>query len=146
MKVTDNIQSSLRKHPLNLRPHKFQVTQSVPKKFTSVVRTVDFMICSLSTAYIFDKNLREVVAKNKIIWQNYSDQLANKDTLEKLRKEKFDIAYAHIYDFCPMIMIEHLKIPTWIWMSSGLLLEPQAYYLGVPTPVSYVPGERIHSH
>ncbi len=67
-------------------------------------------------------------------------QISNKKLLDHLSAEKFDIAIVHTYDFCPLGMVRHLKIPTHIWMSSGVLYDYLAWYSGVPTPGSYVPN------
>lgn len=60
--------------------------------------------------------------------------------LKQLENEKYDLAISHMYDFCPMGIIHAIKIPTYIWMAAGNLLDTMAYTLGVPNPPSFVPG------
>lgn len=64
-------------------------------------------------------------------------QLENEKLLEELKAGKFDIAIGHMYDLCWMGLIHVVQIPTYIWMSSGVLLDYMANYLGVPMPPSY---------
>lgn len=64
-------------------------------------------------------------------------QLENKKLLEELKEGNFDIAIGHMYDLCWMGLIRVVEIPTYIWMSSGVLVDYMANYLGVPTPPSY---------
>uniref|UniRef100_A0A0N4ZAL4 glucuronosyltransferase n=1 Tax=Parastrongyloides trichosuri TaxID=131310 RepID=A0A0N4ZAL4_PARTI len=65
--------------------------------------------------------------------------ISNKEFMDFMVNEKFDIAFSHMYEYCPIGIIHHAKIPSWIWMSSGALVDHMAYDLGVPLPSSYVP-------
>uniref|UniRef100_A0AC35UE02 Glucuronosyltransferase n=1 Tax=Rhabditophanes sp. KR3021 TaxID=114890 RepID=A0AC35UE02_9BILA len=65
--------------------------------------------------------------------------LQNKQFLAWLSDQKFDLAVAHMYEYCPIGLIHHAKIPTWIWMNSGALMDYIAYDMGIPVPSSYVP-------
>lgn len=67
-------------------------------------------------------------------------QLADKNLLKTLKAENFDLAISHMYDLCPMGIIKALEIPTYIWMSSGVLLDNMASAIGATTPISYVPS------
>jgi glucuronosyltransferase len=61
-----------------------------------------------------------------------------------LREEKFDLAFSHMYDLCVIGIIHHVRIPTWIWLNSGALMDPVAVALGVPSPPSYVPRKHFN--
>uniref|UniRef100_A0A0K0E2X9 glucuronosyltransferase n=1 Tax=Strongyloides stercoralis TaxID=6248 RepID=A0A0K0E2X9_STRER len=65
--------------------------------------------------------------------------ITNKNFINFVINEKFDIAFAHMYDYCTIGIIHYTKIPTWIWMSSGAIVDHMALDLGVPLPTSYVP-------
>ncbi|GMS86610.1 hypothetical protein PENTCL1PPCAC_8785, partial [Pristionchus entomophagus] len=48
-----------------------------------------------------------------------------------------DIAFTHMYHLCPIGIIHKTKIPTWIWLNSGALMDSVASLMGVPVPPSY---------
>lgn len=56
----------------------------------------------------------------------FSAQVLNKEVMAKLKAEKFDLAFAHMYDMCPFGLIHMLEIPTTIWMSSSVMVEHMA--------------------
>ncbi|CAB3403096.1 unnamed protein product [Caenorhabditis bovis] len=72
--------------------------------------------------------------------------LRNKEFLKWLESEKFDIAFAYIYSTCPVGIIHHAKIPTWIWLNSGGLMDYVANTIGVPIIPSYVPPMMMEAH
>ncbi|VDP26916.1 unnamed protein product [Soboliphyme baturini] len=51
---------------------------------------------------------------------------------------KADVAVVHMIDMCWMGIVEHLGIRHRIWMSTGFLIDPIAWYSQTPTPTSYV--------
>ena len=63
--------------------------------------------------------------------------------IQKLIDAKFDLAFAHMGDYCPIGLIHHAKIPTWIWFNSAPVFDIVAYDLGLPSPPSYVPCKTI---
>ncbi|KAK6751119.1 hypothetical protein RB195_002848 [Necator americanus] len=65
--------------------------------------------------------------------------LKNKQFLEWLEAEKFDIAFAHMFDVCTVGLVHTAKIPSWIWLNSGSIMDYVAYAVGVPIIPSYVP-------
>ncbi|KAI1731456.1 UDP-glucoronosyl and UDP-glucosyl transferase domain-containing protein [Ditylenchus destructor] len=67
------------------------------------------------------------------------DLLQNKEFIEWLRRERFDLAFTHMFEACPIGLIHHVKIPSWVWLNSGPLLDFVASSVGVPLPPSYVP-------
>lgn len=68
----------------------------------------------------------------------------DKEFLKKLKEAKFDIAFTHVYDYCPVGIIYYAKIPTWIWLNGAQLVEFIADLVGVPSPPSYVPRKCTH--
>lgn len=68
------------------------------------------------------------------------EQINDANLMKQLKDAKFDLAIAHMYDFCPMGMIKALEIPTYVWMSSGSFLDYMAWAVGAPSPASYVPN------
>ncbi|XGW27032.1 hypothetical protein V3C99_007540 [Haemonchus contortus] len=69
----------------------------------------------------------------------------NKKFMKWLTDEKFDIAFAHMYHTCPIALIHAAKIPTWIWLLSGQLIDTVGTLVGVPTYPSYVPPLMMES-
>ncbi|CAJ0602832.1 unnamed protein product [Cylicocyclus nassatus] len=62
----------------------------------------------------------------------------NKKFMQWLSDEKFDVAFAHTYHSCPIGLIHAAKIPSWVWLNSGQLMDFVARTVGVPTYASYV--------
>ncbi|KJH45031.1 UDP-glucoronosyl and UDP-glucosyl transferase [Dictyocaulus viviparus] len=69
---------------------------------------------------------------------NTCQVLEDKEFLEWLQNQHFDLAFAHMYDVCPIGLIHYAKIPSWIWLNSGTLMDFVAHYMGVPKIPSYV--------
>uniref|UniRef100_A0A0K0DMZ8 UDP-glucuronosyltransferase n=1 Tax=Angiostrongylus cantonensis TaxID=6313 RepID=A0A0K0DMZ8_ANGCA len=69
----------------------------------------------------------------------------NKEFLNWLMLQEFDLAFTHVFDVCPIGLVHYAKIPSWIWLSSGGLLDIIAHYMGVPTLPSYVPPMLMES-
>uniref|UniRef100_A0A1I7YQ59 glucuronosyltransferase n=1 Tax=Steinernema glaseri TaxID=37863 RepID=A0A1I7YQ59_9BILA len=67
----------------------------------------------------------------------------NNEFLKRLTDARFDVAFAHMYDFCPIGLIHYAKIPTWIWLNSGVLNDLVAHDVGVHSPSSYVPAMMV---
>ncbi|KAF8371102.1 hypothetical protein PRIPAC_77531, partial [Pristionchus pacificus] len=63
--------------------------------------------------------------------------IKNKEFLSHIEESKYDIAFTHMYNFCPIGIIHHTKIPTWVWLISGALMDQAAELMGVPVPPSY---------
>uniref|UniRef100_A0A0R3PQD4 UDP-glucuronosyltransferase n=1 Tax=Angiostrongylus costaricensis TaxID=334426 RepID=A0A0R3PQD4_ANGCS len=47
-----------------------------------------------------------------------SEVVENKEFLNWLLLQKFDLAFTHIFDVCPIGLVHYAKIPSWIWLSS----------------------------
>ncbi|EPB65806.1 hypothetical protein ANCCEY_15121, partial [Ancylostoma ceylanicum] len=67
--------------------------------------------------------------------------LQNKEFMQWLTDQKFDLAFVHMYHTCPIGLVHASKIPSWIWLNSGQLMDNVANAIGVPTPPSYVPRD-----
>ncbi|TKR70364.1 hypothetical protein L596_022401 [Steinernema carpocapsae] len=65
--------------------------------------------------------------------------VTNQDFMTRLKDAKFDLAFTHMYEYCPIGLIHYAKIPAWVWLNSGALMDIVAYDIGVPSPPSYVP-------
>ncbi|CAI4226857.1 unnamed protein product [Auanema sp. JU1783] len=63
----------------------------------------------------------------------------NKEVLDWLKAEKYDLAFVYMYHPCPIGIVHYAEIPTWIWLNSGMLMDQIAHIVGVPTVPSYVP-------
>ncbi|VDM78539.1 unnamed protein product [Strongylus vulgaris] len=63
----------------------------------------------------------------------------NRQFLEWVAAEKFDIAFSNVVSLCPIGIIHYTKIPAWIWLDSTALVDYVAYYMGVPLIPSYTP-------
>uniref|UniRef100_A0AC34F4P8 UDP-glucuronosyltransferase n=1 Tax=Panagrolaimus sp. ES5 TaxID=591445 RepID=A0AC34F4P8_9BILA len=61
----------------------------------------------------------------------------NTEFIERLKAAKFDVIFAHMADFCPIGLQHVIKAPTWVWVSSGPLLDHMASLAGLSLPASY---------
>lgn len=76
----------------------------------------------------------------KFMQEGCEYQILQKELLEQLKAEKFDIALVNMYEFCPFGMVKLLEIPTYIWVSSTVMIEHMASLTGAPTFPSYNPN------
>ncbi|VDM75224.1 unnamed protein product [Strongylus vulgaris] len=44
--------------------------------------------------------------------------LEHKELIGWLKSQKFDLAFAHMFDVCPIGLIHAAQIPSWIWLNS----------------------------
>uniref|UniRef100_A0A1I7Y655 glucuronosyltransferase n=1 Tax=Steinernema glaseri TaxID=37863 RepID=A0A1I7Y655_9BILA len=89
---------------------------------------------------MWDKRVRTSFSKmSQIFLDSCEKTLRDKEFLQRLVDAKFDIAFSHMYDYCPIGLIHYTKIPTWIWLNSGPLVDYVAHDVGVHSPASYVP-------
>ncbi|GMS81687.1 hypothetical protein PENTCL1PPCAC_3862, partial [Pristionchus entomophagus] len=61
----------------------------------------------------------------------------DKEFISHVETSKYDIAFTHMYNFCPIGIIHLTKIPTWVWLNSAALADYVANLIGVPAPPSY---------
>lgn len=59
--------------------------------------------------------------------------------MQRLRSSTFDVAFAHMYDYCGVGLVRVANVPAWIWLDSATLLDYMAREIGAPMPPSYVP-------
>jgi glucuronosyltransferase len=64
--------------------------------------------------------------------------VSNKEFIERFKAADFDVVFSHMYNFCPIGMIHLVNAKTWVWLNSGALMDYIGYYMGVPSPASYV--------
>ncbi|EYC41878.1 hypothetical protein Y032_0552g3339 [Ancylostoma ceylanicum] len=88
------------------------------------------------------ENLRQMTG---LLIKSCRKLVENKEFLEWLAGERFDLAFSHMYDICPIGLIHYAKIPSWIWLNSGALMDFVAYYMGVPIIPSYMPPIAMES-
>ncbi|KIH64619.1 UDP-glucoronosyl and UDP-glucosyl transferase [Ancylostoma duodenale] len=98
---------------------------------------------------MWDSRMRENMKRMTSLLTESCRQLAGNGTfLEWLVAEKFDLAFSHMYDVCPIGLIHYAKIPSWVWLNSsnhchhicsGALMDFVAYYMGSPLIPSYMP-------
>ncbi|GMR30706.1 hypothetical protein PMAYCL1PPCAC_00901, partial [Pristionchus mayeri] len=65
--------------------------------------------------------------------------IKNKEFMSHVENSKYDLAFAHMLNFCSVGIIHQTKIPSWIWLNSGPLIDHVGYITGVPIPPSYCP-------
>lgn len=78
---------------------------------------------------------RCICSDNTII----SEMLKDAEFIERLRAEQFDVAFLPMFDLCTVGIVKHIGIDAWIWLNTGRLMDYVAYYIGLPSPPSYVP-------
>ncbi|KAK0409464.1 hypothetical protein QR680_004553 [Steinernema hermaphroditum] len=89
---------------------------------------------------MWDKRMRNSFTKmSEILVESCELTLLNKEFLKRLVDAKFDVAFAHMYEYCPIGLIHYAKILSWVWLNSGALMDFVAHDIGVHTPASYVP-------
>ncbi|TKR70515.1 hypothetical protein L596_022536 [Steinernema carpocapsae] len=89
---------------------------------------------------MWDKRIRNSFNLMADVFVRSCEKLVqDKAFLKQVVDAKFDIAFAHMYEYCPIGLIHYAKIPTWIWLNSGTLIDMVAHDIGVESPPSYVP-------
>uniref|UniRef100_A0AC34FTA9 UDP-glucuronosyltransferase n=1 Tax=Panagrolaimus sp. ES5 TaxID=591445 RepID=A0AC34FTA9_9BILA len=68
------------------------------------------------------------------------NMLSNKKFLMDIENENFDIIFTHHYDICPFAVMQHAKVPKWIYTMSSPIIEMVFRTFGIPSPPSTVPG------
>ncbi|KAJ1359385.1 UDP-glucuronosyltransferase 1-1 [Parelaphostrongylus tenuis] len=89
---------------------------------------------------LWDARFRKIMSNSVSLFSDTCRViLDNKEFLNWLLLQKFDLAFAPMMDVCPIGLIHYAKTPSWIWLNSGGSAGIVAYYIGVPTIPSYVP-------
>ncbi|VDO86311.1 unnamed protein product [Haemonchus placei] len=95
---------------------------------------------------IWDYRMRATLTQMTTLLNGMCRSVAkNKEFLDWMNAQKFDLAFAYMADACPVGIIHYAKIPTWIWLSSAGLVDFAAYYMGVPMVPSYSPPITMES-
>ncbi|KAK6751118.1 hypothetical protein RB195_002848 [Necator americanus] len=96
---------------------------------------------------MFDRRVWKSMQQGmRLILGSCKNIISNQEFLAWLQKEHFDLAFAHVYQVCPIGLVQVGRIPTWIWLNSAPLVEYVAQQIGVPTIPSYVPPLAMESH
>lgn len=64
--------------------------------------------------------------------------MQEKDLLNQLKSEKFDVVIIHYFEFCSFGLAHYLGIKRKVFMSTAYMLDPFNWYSGSPLPFSYV--------
>uniref|UniRef100_A0A915CHC2 glucuronosyltransferase n=1 Tax=Parascaris univalens TaxID=6257 RepID=A0A915CHC2_PARUN len=114
---------------------KAYLNASFYEELSKLHSTVAFSQPTIFSSY-WRKSLAQFISGFKM-----ACELVTKDEefLKRLKEAKFDIAFTHVYDYCPLGLIYYSKIPAWIWLNGAQLFDVIAHYIGVPSPPSYVP-------
>ncbi|KAK6051108.1 hypothetical protein COOONC_11387 [Cooperia oncophora] len=89
---------------------------------------------------MWDSRMRETMNKMTSLFIGTCRKVVeNKEFLDWLTSQKFDLAFAYMADACPIGLVHYAKIPSWIWLSSAGLIDFAAYYTGAPMIPSYIP-------
>ncbi|VDK60360.1 unnamed protein product [Cylicostephanus goldi] len=59
----------------------------------------------------------------KLLVESCKRMVENKEFLRWLAAEQFDLVFTHMYDICPIGLIHHVKIPSWIWLNRYVFSE-----------------------
>ncbi|ETN83567.1 UDP-glucoronosyl and UDP-glucosyl transferase [Necator americanus] len=57
------------------------------------------------------------IERTRESYGDLSEHVLPKGFLNWLEAEKFDLAFSHMYDVCPIGLIHYAKIPSWIWLN-----------------------------
>ncbi|RCN24043.1 hypothetical protein ANCCAN_30268, partial [Ancylostoma caninum] len=67
---------------------------------------------------IWDREARKHIELfMKMLLHSCKLTLQNKEFMQWLTDQKFDLAFSHSYHTCPVGLIHAAKIPTWIWLN-----------------------------
>ncbi|GMR30704.1 hypothetical protein PMAYCL1PPCAC_00899, partial [Pristionchus mayeri] len=88
---------------------------------------------------ILNSDFRNVMSRFGEMYKSCDLFIKNKEFMSHVEDSKYDLAFAHMFNFCPVGIIHQTKIPSWIWLNSGPLIDFVGYIAGVPIPPSYCP-------
>ncbi|GMR62053.1 hypothetical protein PMAYCL1PPCAC_32248, partial [Pristionchus mayeri] len=88
---------------------------------------------------IWNADFRKVMSRFGEMYKSCEVFVKDKAFLADVENSKYDIAFTHMYNFCPIGIIHQTKIPTWVWLISGPLVDFVAELTGVPVTPSYYP-------
>ncbi|GMR45762.1 hypothetical protein PMAYCL1PPCAC_15957, partial [Pristionchus mayeri] len=86
---------------------------------------------------LWDSKFRAMMSRFGEMYKTCALFIKNKEFMSDIENSKYDIAFTHMYNFCPIGIIHQTKIPSWVWLNSGALMDSVADLMGVPLPPSY---------
>uniref|UniRef100_A0A183C5N3 glucuronosyltransferase n=1 Tax=Globodera pallida TaxID=36090 RepID=A0A183C5N3_GLOPA len=113
--------------------HRVIRTDNVSDAFDMVLRT---------SPNPFDENahsFHERIRQEDSLVQWCEALLQQKEELERLRAEHFDIVFFDLVDLCLVGIVHHLDIPRLAWVSTGPMPDAYNWIFGIPQPLSIVP-------
>uniref|UniRef100_A0A914XFW2 UDP-glucuronosyltransferase n=1 Tax=Plectus sambesii TaxID=2011161 RepID=A0A914XFW2_9BILA len=84
--------------------------------------------------------LSDIMSFQKLNIETCEAQLKQKDVMDILRAEKFDLAISETMEFCSYGIFHHLNIPSNIVLSPGPLMDYMSDAFGFPAAASHVPN------
>ncbi|ETN85432.1 hypothetical protein NECAME_06385 [Necator americanus] len=67
---------------------------------------------------MFDRRVWKSMQQGmRLILGSCKNIISNQEFLTWLQKERFDLAFAHVYQVCPIGLVQVGRIPTWIWLN-----------------------------
>uniref|UniRef100_A0A914XL53 glucuronosyltransferase n=1 Tax=Plectus sambesii TaxID=2011161 RepID=A0A914XL53_9BILA len=84
--------------------------------------------------------LSDIMSFQKLNIETCEAQLKQKDVMDILRAEKFDLAISETMEFCSYGIFHHLNIPSNIVLSPGPLVDYMSDAFGFPAAASHVPS------
>lgn len=70
-----------------------------------------------------------------------ADFLSNKQLIENLRKEQYDLGLTELIDFCPCGLFEVIGIKSTALLAATPITDLVADVWGFPSPTSYITGK-----
>jgi len=84
------------------------------------------------------KENREIISNVSVLFSQSCEAIIRQEGfIDRLKAEKFDVIFSHMYNFCPVGIIEIVKPGSWIWLNSGSLMDYIANIMGLNLPASY---------
>ncbi|VDM84980.1 unnamed protein product [Strongylus vulgaris] len=67
---------------------------------------------------IFDREVWETMRiGTQLAFGSCKNVISNRKFLTWLKDQHFDLAFVHVYQTCPIGLVEIGRIPTWIWLN-----------------------------
>uniref|UniRef100_A0A0K0FAU1 glucuronosyltransferase n=1 Tax=Strongyloides venezuelensis TaxID=75913 RepID=A0A0K0FAU1_STRVS len=128
----------IKKNPLDKSIKTYTVNGNIEMDFQKLENELGYLV--FEDTSFFSSSMKKLFSQtSENIINSCEKFITNKEFINFIMNEKFDLAFSHMYDYCTIGIIHYTKIPTWIWLSSGAIMDHMSIDLGVPTPSSYVP-------
>ncbi|KAH7710826.1 Protein UGT-61 [Aphelenchoides avenae] len=125
-------------HTLLDAGHNVTLIRMQPFKYRDMTAKIDPRSISLFEL-LKAENRKKMSLFTDIFLDTCEAVLNNTAFVQRLKSTKFDIAFAHMYDYCGVGLVHAANIPTWIWLDSAPMWDYMAREIGAPMPPSYVP-------